>query len=85
LPIVFRDVCRQNNITTEGWNAVMDELANVTSIQSFNGIEGLGGLFAGRQTEAVLGGKGVVKNEALEVVSRLLLRNQGTLAVVDLR
>jgi hypothetical protein len=76
---------RQNSIHAAGWYAVMDGLASVTSIQSLNGIEGLGGLFAGRQTKAALGGKGVVKNEALEVVSRLLLRNQGTLAVVDLR
>jgi hypothetical protein len=70
---------------TTCWYAVMDGLANVTSIKSFNGIEGLEGLFAGLQTEAALGGKEIVKNEAAEVVSRLLLRNKATLKIVDLR
>ena len=76
---------RQNHINVAGWYGVMDGLENVTSITSLNGIEGLGGLFAGRQTKAVLGNKRVVYNEAVEVVSRLLLRNQETLEVVDLR
>ena len=63
----------------------MDGLEKVTSITSFNGVEGLGGLFAGRQTEAMLADKDLITNEAFEVAMRLLLRNQETLARVDLR
>jgi hypothetical protein len=83
--IVLICMNRMNNIDAAGWHTVMNGLANVTSIKLLNGIEGLGGLFAGNETEAVLGGKRIVEYEGLEVVLRLLLRNQKTLEKVDLR
>ena len=64
----------------------MDGLAATTSITSFNGVENLGDLFEGGQAEAVLSGIGLKLGiEASVVVSRLLLRSEGTLKRLDLR
>ena len=63
----------------------MDGLASVTSITSLNGVDGLGELFAGGQTEVVLSGKNLAKAEAVVAVSRLLLRSETTLTKLDLR
>jgi hypothetical protein len=63
----------------------MDGLASVTSITSLNGVDGLGELFAGGQTEVVLSGKNLGEAEAAVAVSRLLLRSETTLTKLDLR
>jgi hypothetical protein len=76
---------RNNNFDPEDWHTVMKSLEQITTITSFNDVDGLGGLFAGGATEAALRGKDVLKKEALEIVILLLLRNRDTLAKVDLR
>ena len=69
----------------------MDGLAATTSITSFNGVEDLRGLFEGGLAQAALSGKRMGRMaeqgdwEASVVVSRLLLRSEGTLKRLDLR
>jgi hypothetical protein len=79
------DISRQNSIDTAAWHAIMDGLASVTSITSLNGVDGLGELFAGGQTEVLLSGKNLEEAEAAVAVSRLLLRSETTLTKLDLR
>ena len=76
---------RQTSIKAAIWHAIMDGLASVTSITSLNGVDGLGELFAGGQTEVVLSGKNLGEAEAAVAVSRLLLRSETTLTKLDLR
>jgi hypothetical protein len=76
---------RLNEIDAAEWHAIMDDLATITSITSLNGVDGLGELFAGGQTEVVLSGKNLAKAEAAVAVSRLLLRSETTLTKLDLR
>ena len=63
----------------------MDGLEAVTSITSLNGVDCVGGPFAGNQTEVLLGRKGLAKNEAVVAVARLLSRSRTTLTRLDLR
>jgi len=69
----------------------MDGLAATTSITSFNGVEDLRGLFEGGLAQAALSGKRMGRMAetgdwgASVVVSRLLLRSEGTLKRLDLR
>jgi hypothetical protein len=63
----------------------MDGLEVVTSITSLNGVEDISGLFAGSQTKVGLAGKGLVENEAVVAVARLLARSRATLTTLDLR
>ena len=75
---------RQNGLGAAGWHAVMDGLAGVTSITSFNGMEGRGGLFKGGQAEVGL--DGVLRGkEAAVAVARLLPRSEKTLTRLMLR
>ena len=63
----------------------MDGLAGATSVTSLNGVDGLGGLFAGGQAEAALGGRDLLRQEAVVGVARLLRRSEATLTRLDLR
>jgi hypothetical protein len=76
---------RQNSLDAAAWHQIMDGLEPVTSITSLNGLDGVGGLFAGNQTEVLLGGKGLEEKEAVVAVARLLGRSRGTLTRLDLR
>ena len=83
--VIPKGICRENYIDTASWHAVMDGLAAVTSITSLNGVDGLGGLFAGGQDKADLRGKSLSEREAVLAVSRLLMRSEQTLTELDLR
>ena len=63
----------------------MDGLEAVTTITSLNGLDCIGGLFAGSQTTVMLGGKGLTETEAVVAVARLLARSRTTLTKLDLR
>jgi hypothetical protein len=76
---------RQNDLDTSAWHQVMDSLEAVTSVTSLNGLNSVGGLFAGSQMEVQLGGKGLGEREAVVAVARLLVRSRGTLIRLDLR
>ena len=79
-------VCHRNtNIGENGWNAVMDGLTVVTSINTLNEVKELGELFAGSVEDAVLSDKRLLEREAIVPVSRLLLRSASTLTRLDLR
>ena len=76
---------RQNDLDTSAWHQVMDSLEAVTSVTSLNGLNSVGGLFAGSQTEVQLGWKGLGQKEAVVAVARLLARSGTTLTRLDLR
>ena len=76
---------RQNGLDAAAWRQVMDGLEAVTSITSLNGVAGVGGLFAGSQTEVQLCWKGLEKEEAVVAVAQLLARSRATLTRLDLR
>ena len=76
---------RQNGLDAAAWHQVMDGLEAFSSITSLNGLDGVGGLFAGSQTEVQLGGKGLAEKEAVVAVARLLERSRATLTRLDLR
>ena len=63
----------------------MDALAGATRLTSLNGVEGLGELFRGGQTEASIQEKGLGKNEMAVVVTRLLRRSEATMTQLNLR
>ena len=63
----------------------MDGLAAVTSITCLNGVDGLGGLFAGGQATVLLPSRKLEACEAVEAVSVLLRRSEDTLTALDLR
>ena len=74
---------RQNRLGATGWHAVMNGLAEATSITSLNGVEGLGRLFKGGQAEVDL--KRMLKWKEAEVaVTRLLPRSKATLTKLKL-
>ena len=76
---------RKNDIGDEGWHAVMDGLTAVTSINTLNGVEGLGEMFARTAATAPLSGKGLRAREAVVAISRLLQQCETTLTELDLR
>ena len=76
---------RCNDIDTKEWATLMDELASVTSIRSFNGVAGLRELFAGGRTTVDLEMRNLAENEAVVAVSRLLLRSAKTLISLNMR
>ena len=76
---------RQNNICKAGWHTVMDGLQIVTSIGSFNCVEGLWELFAGTAVEVDLSSKKLREREATTAISLLLPRSDKILTTLDLR
>ena len=62
----------------------MDGLHLNTIVTSFNGLDSVGGLFAGRQTKVDLCKLKLAEKELPVVVSRLLLRNT-RITSLDLR
>ncbi len=80
-------MCRENKIDSDsrGWNMIMFQISEITTISSFNNVDGLGELFAGGATEAALGGKNIQTNEALYPIIWLLARNKDTIAKLNLR
>ena len=63
----------------------MDGLEMVTSIDTLNSVDRLESLFAGKVVEANLSDKGLLEREATVVVSRLLIRSENTLEILNLR
>ena len=63
----------------------MDGFEMVTSIDTLNSVDRLESLFAGKVVEANLSNKGLLEREATVVVSRLLIRSENTLEILNLR
>ena len=80
-----RGAHRKNGLDAAGWHAIMDGLAETTSLTCLNGVEGLGPLFRGGQAEVDLRSKDVGGKEAAVAVSRLLRRSGATMTRLDLR
>ena len=80
-----RGAHRKNGLDAAGWHAIMDGLAETTSLTCLNGVEGLGPLFQGGQAEVDLRSKDVGGKEAAVAVSRLLRRSGATMTRLDLR
>ena len=76
---------RQNGLDAAGWHAIIDGLAETTSLTCLNGVERLGPLFRGGQAEVNLRSTDVGGKEAAVAVSRLLRRSEATITRLDLR
>ena len=77
--------CRRNQIDEAGWHVVMDGLASVKSIMSFNCVDELEELFTGGVNKAALSRKCLQMWEATVAISRLLLLSKWTLDALSLR
>ena len=76
---------RNNNLGPDGWNAVMEAVADASHLACLNGVEGLSGLVAGGCPGVELASRGLDENELAICVARLLPRSSNTLTLLDLR